>query len=98
MARVVWTEKALDDFENLLDYIGKDAPMAACRFAQQMIGRVELLQDHPLLGSEVPEDDTHTYREVLQGGFRIIYRVEEDTIYLVTIHHAARLLDCDDAC
>jgi len=95
MARLIWTEKALDDFEQLLEYIAKDAPVTACRFAQQMISRVELLQDHPLLGAEVPEDDTHTYRQVLQGSYRIIYRVEEDTVYLVTIHHAAKLLEFD---
>jgi len=98
MAHIIWTEKALDDFETLLVFIAKDAPMAASRFAQQMIFRVELLQDHPLLGSEVPEDDTHTYRKILQSSFRIIYRFAEDAIYLVTIHHAARLLDFDDVC
>ena len=61
-----------------------------------MMARVELLQEHPTLGGEVPEDETHTYREVLQGSYRIIYRMEEDTIYLVAIHHAARLLDFDE--
>jgi len=96
MARIIWTEKALTDFENLLEYIAKDAPLTAHRFAQQMISRVELLQDHPMLGGEVPEDETHTYRQLLQGSYRIIYRTEENTIYLVTIHHAARLLDFDD--
>ncbi len=60
-----------------------------------MISRVELLQDHPMLGSVVPEDDTNTYREILQGNYRIIYRIDEQTIYLVTLHHASRLLDFD---
>jgi toxin ParE1/3/4 len=97
MARIVWTERALDDLENLLEYIARDAPITACRFAQQMLTRVEMLQDHPMLGGLVPEDETHTYREILQGSYRVIYRIKENTIYLVTIHHAARLLDFDDA-
>ena len=80
MARIIWTEKALDDFENLLEYIARDAPISARRFAQQMISRVELLQDHPMLGGEVPEDETHTYRQVLQGSYTSICRVTRDSL------------------
>lgn len=96
MARIVWTERALDDLEKLLEYIARDAPVTARRFAQKMISRLESLQEHPTLGGEVPEDDSHTYREVLQGAYRMIYRIEENTIYVVAIHHAARLLDFDE--
>lgn len=49
MARIVWTERALDDLEKLLEYIARDAPVTARRFAQKMISRLELLQEHPRL-------------------------------------------------
>ncbi len=96
MARLIWTSRCLDDLERLLEYIERDAPIAARRFGQQIIDRVELLQTNPYLGSVVPEDDTSTYRQILQGNYRIIYRVSGDIVYLVTIHHAARLLNVED--
>lgn len=96
MARLIWTARALDDLERLIEYIEKDAPMTACRFAQRVIDRVELLQSNPQAGSWTLEDETRTYREILQGSYRIIYRVEDDTVYLVAVHHAARLLDVDE--
>ena len=92
MARLIWTNQALDDFEALLDYISRDAPVAARRFGQRLIDKVELLQANPLLGSFIREDDSKTYREILQGSYRLIYRIDGDVVYLVTIHHAARLL------
>jgi len=58
-----------------------------------MFERIESLQQHPNLGGYVAEDDTHTYREVLQGNYRVIYRTEKNDVYLVAIHHSARLLD-----
>jgi len=95
MARLIWTENAIDDFERLIEYIAQDAPLAARRFAQKMISRIELLQQHPNLGGYVAEDDTRTYREVLQGNYRVIYRSEKNDVYLVAIHHSARLLDVE---
>jgi toxin ParE1/3/4 len=96
MARIVWAPKALDDLESLIAYIARDAPVAARRFAQKLMVRVELLKSHPLPGSHVAEDDTRTYREVRQGNYRILYRTDGETVYVVTIHHAARLLDSGD--
>jgi toxin ParE1/3/4 len=96
MAQVIWTPKALGDLESLLNYIGEDAPAAARRFAQKLIARVEVLADHPLLGSYVAEDSSRTYREVRQGNYRILYRSDANSVYIVAIHHAARLLDADN--
>ena len=96
MARVIWAPNALADLESLLEYIARDAPQAARRFAEQLVDRVEVLAQHPLLGSFVPEDDSQTYREIRQGNYRVIYRPDDDVVYVVAVHHASRLLSVDD--
>lgn len=96
MARLIWTERSLADLESLLEYIEADAPAIAQRFAQRIVDKAELLQGSPLLGSFIVEDETQTYREVLQGSYRIIYRVESDYVYIITVFHAARLLNKDE--
>ena len=96
MARLIWTPRCLDDLERLLAFIERDAPVAARRFGQQIVDRVELLQPNPHLGGVLPEDDTSTYRQLLLGNYRIIYRVSSDVIYLVAVHHAARLLRVEE--
>ncbi len=96
MARIIWTPQALDDLESLLDYISKESPVAAKRFAQKIIQRVDLLENQPFLGSYIAEDDTRTYRQVIQGNYRVIYRTDGETIFVAAIHHAARLLESEN--
>lgn len=95
MAEIIWAPRALEDLERLLNYIATDAPVAATRFAQRVIKRIEQLADHPESGNYVPEDDTLGYRQLLLGNYRIIYRVDKAVVYIIAIHHAARLLDAD---
>ena len=96
MARLIWTQQALDDLEQLLEFIAKDAPVAACRFAEKIIEHVEVLQKYPKLGGLIPEDERGIYRQLVQGSYRVIYRSEGEFIYLVAVHHAARLLNTED--
>ena len=96
MARIVWTPKALDDLESLLSYIAKESPVTARRFAQKIIQRIDLLAKQPFLGSYIAEDDTRTYRQIIQGNYRVLYRTDGEMIFVVAIHHAARLLASDN--
>jgi plasmid stabilization system protein ParE len=96
MARIRWSESAAADLDGILEYISRDAPLAAKRFAQRVFARIGLLKRHPLSGAFIAEDTTQTYREVLQGNYRIIYRYDGRVVTIVTLMHAARLLDADD--
>ena len=96
MAHIIWARRAIEDLENLVAYISADAPAAARRVAQRLIDRVELLQQQPELGARVPEDATGIYRELRQGKYRIVYRIEDQTVYVLCVHHGSRLLDTRD--
>jgi toxin ParE1/3/4 len=96
MARIIWTPKALEDLEALLTYIAKGSPIAARRFSQKIIRRVDSLSDHPFLGGFIAEDDTRTYRQIIQGNYRIIYRTDGNTVYILAVHHADRLLESEN--
>jgi len=45
----------------------------------------------PLLGKIVPEFDKDTFRELIEGNYRIIYKVVNDSqVDILTIHHSSR--------
>jgi addiction module RelE/StbE family toxin len=96
MATLIWAPRALGDLEDLIEFISRNAPMTARRFAQKIVARVDLLEHHPLMGGYVLEDDTRSYREILQGNYRIIYRVDGERVIIVAVHHSAKLLDTKD--
>jgi plasmid stabilization system protein ParE len=95
MAKVIWSPRALRNFESILAHIRSDSPSAARRFGQQVLARVRQIETAPYMGGYVLEDETRTYREVLFGNYRVIYRCEPDgtVAYIVAVRHAAQLLD-----
>lgn len=93
MAKVKWTNLALDDLRAIYDYVAQDSPKYADRLMDKIIGRVDVLEQHPRIGRKVPEFDNELIRELIEGSYRIIYRVEsEEVIGIARVHHAARLL------
>jgi toxin ParE1/3/4 len=51
------------------------------------------LIDHPEAGRVVPEFENELIRELIEGSYRIIYKINSITeIGIVRVHHSARLL------
>lgn len=93
MAQIVWDPVALEHLDGIANWIAKDSPAAAHRLVQRIFKRMERLELFPLSGGFIAEDDRQIYREIIQGNYRVIYRVAGDTVFIVTVYHAARLLD-----
>ncbi|MFQ5799952.1 MAG: type II toxin-antitoxin system RelE/ParE family toxin [Bacteroidota bacterium] len=93
MARVTWTDQALEDLEAICHYIARDAPLYATVFANRAFESTDRLERHPLSGRAVPEVGREDIREIILGNYRIIYRVLPDEVEVLTVHHGARRLD-----
>ena len=92
MAQLIWTEPALLDLEEIAEYIALDDPLAASRYLQKVFDSVERLEAHPQSGKRVPELSGTPYREVVIPPCRVIYRVEDDKIYVLYVMRSERLL------
>jgi addiction module RelE/StbE family toxin len=97
MMAILWSPKSLRDLDAIEGYVAQHNPVAAHRLVQKVIRRTDRLQHFPLSGGCIPEDEGRVYRQVLQGNYRVIYRYDESAkqVLVVTVIHAARLLDPD---
>jgi len=93
MAEIRWTHQATDDLKSITEFISQDSPHYARLFALDIIEAIERLVDFPELGRMVPEKDDPIIREIIMGNYRIVYRLKDNLVELLTIHHGARLLD-----
>ena len=93
MARLRWTPQALEDLEAICTYIARDSDYYARIFAQQILKKVSVLEALPKAGRIVPESKWENVRELIHGDYRIIYRLIDDVVQILTVHHGARLLD-----
>jgi len=92
VARLIWTEPALFDLEDIAEYIALDDPLAASRYVQKVFDRIERLEAHPECGKRPPELARSPYREVVIPPCRIFYRLEGVNIYILYVMRAERLL------
>jgi len=93
MAEVRWTPQAADDLEAITEFIAQDSPEYASLFALDVLAAVERIALFPQIGRIVPEVSNPLIREIILGNYRIVYRIRESTVEMLTIYHSARLLD-----
>ena len=98
MEKLIWSERAVTDLEDIYDYIAKDSPTYAQYQAERLVMSVERLEQFPESGRHLPEFPYLPHRELLVGGYRLIYRYDKqrDAIHIVTVVHGSRLLQASD--
>jgi len=88
--RVEWSEPALEDLENLRSYIARDSPAYARQFIERILEAATRLTAFPELGRLVPEADRPDVRELIFHSYRIVYCLEKDSVFIVTVLHGSR--------
>jgi len=93
MVKINWTLSALNDVENIAAYIAKDSPVYAAHTVSSFFDSIEILYNNPKIGRVVPELNKEDVREIINGSYRIIYKIISKTqIDILTVHHAGRLI------
>lgn len=92
MAEVRWTPQAVDDLESIADFIARDSAHYARLFVIDILGSVDHLSDFPKSGRVVPELENPVIREIIQGNYRIVYRLKGQSVEILTVYHGAKLL------
>ena len=96
MARLIWTEPALQDLEQIADYIALDNVSAAKKLVCKVFEKADLLQDFPEM-CPCPHDlPDSRYRHLLVRPLRIFYRVDGDAVLIVYVMRSEKMLRiCD---
>jgi len=92
MAHIIWTEPALNDLDEIAEYIALDKITAANRFVQNVFSSTERLEQFPNSGRKIPELKKSRYREVIVDPCRIFYRIESEKVYILYVMRSERKL------
>ena len=90
--KIVWSPRSAHNLEDICEFISKDSPRYASVFARGIINIIERTSQNPEIGRVVPEFGNNELRERIFGSYRIIYRVSNIAIEIVTIVHGSRLV------
>lgn len=93
MAEVNWTKQALKDIDRIAEFIAKDSEYYASIQVTRFFEATTIVGKQPLAGKIVVEKQDPSVREIIEGNYRIIYRVvTEHLVDILTVHHVKRLL------
>ncbi|MEH2044590.1 type II toxin-antitoxin system RelE/ParE family toxin [Nostoc sp.] len=95
--QVVWSSKALEDVEDIATYISRDSTAYAAAVVQRIIDVTRHLSNFPFSGRIVPEFNDDSIREKFVYSYRVIYRIQGETLTIAAVIHGKRLLDKLDA-
>lgn len=94
--KLLWTDRARRDLLDIGRFIARDNPRAARAWVERLRERARRAAEIPLAGRVVPERADQEVREVIVRNYRIVYRVFEDAIHVLTVFEGHRLFP-DDA-
>ncbi len=87
---ILWTGPALADLREIREWVERDSPDAARRFAAKIRERVDELARFPSSGRVVPEIGIDRYREIIVRPYRVIYEIRDDDIVILRVRHSRR--------
>ncbi|WP_100629951.1 type II toxin-antitoxin system RelE/ParE family toxin [Algoriphagus formosus] len=91
MVQLRWTHQSVKDLSDIFEYISIDSEKYAKRQIVRIKARTQILKTNPMAGKIVPELPQRDFRELIEGNYRIIYKILNDNrIDILTIHHSAR--------
>lgn len=85
---VWWSDTAKNDLVSIIEFIDRENPLQARKIFSELKKRAESLNVFPDRGRMVPELQNQgitLYRELIIGPWRLMYRVSEDSVYVLSV-------------
>jgi len=92
MGKVIWSPTAYKDVDLIAEYIARDSIDRAALFVTKLLEQAdEVLVSYPKSGRKIPEMNNESWRELLYGPYRIMYRIKENgDVFVAGVIHGAR--------
>ena len=94
--QIIWTQEALEQLIDFEDYIARGNPERAVKFVDHLIEHAESIPGTPCLGRVVPEIANPDIRELIFNKYRIVYRLNETRMEILTVFEGHRLLRIEE--
>jgi len=94
--KIVWSPLAVDRVFEIAEYIALDKPSAAADWVDTVFESVKRLKKFPRSGRVISEIQLDEFREIILDNYRIIYRIEEKHVSILTVRSGREILPVDE--
>ena len=85
---VIWTSIAENDLARIIEYIANDSSANALKVLNKLKKKAANFHHSPQRGRIIPElqeNGIYQYRELTVAPWRLMYRVQEDKVYVLAV-------------
>ncbi len=94
--KLLWTEKAISDLNEIEKFIARDNLDIAIKFVDKLIDKADTLAENHKKGRVVPELSIEQIREIIYKNYRIVYLLKKNSIDILTVFESHKLLREDE--
>jgi plasmid stabilization system protein ParE len=94
--KVVFTDEALRDLDEILDFIATHYPTIALSFQQRLQTVLQRIGRWPKSAPEVEQRPDVRVAPLIRYPYKIFYQATTDAVEILHVHHAARQLPWDE--
>lgn len=87
---VIWTDPAKADLRSIHDLIAHDSSHYAKKVAQDIVEKMDSLDELPRIGRVVPELNNENIRELSLYSYRILYETTDKDVFVLAVIHRRR--------
>ncbi|CAM3788081.1 MULTISPECIES: type II toxin-antitoxin system RelE/ParE family toxin [Pseudoalteromonas] len=92
MAEIVWTNPALEDLNDIAEYIALSNLQSAKKLVVEIFEKIERLESFPESGKKPIELASLNYREIVVNPCRIFYKIDNDKVIILHVMRQEREL------
>ena len=89
MTRLARDDRALDELEDIGQYIAADSPRAAVRVVEHIREKARLLQDFPAVGRGTPAEGVRDL-VLTRYPYILVYALEGEEVRILSVVHQRR--------
>jgi len=91
MMEINWTSQAIEDYNEIIEFLLNDSYFYAANFHDMIQIAIENLRKFNYIGRIIPEIGNSRVREMILGKYRLMYYVKSaDRIEIIAIVHGSR--------
>ena len=94
--KIIWSPLSVERMTEISEYIAEDNLDASIKWVESIFKLIDRLEQYPEIGRIVPELDKPNIRELIHGNYRIIYKVQQRVLFILTIRHNKQILPLDE--
>lgn len=90
MAEIIWTNPALEDLNDIAEYIALSHLPLAKKLVAKIFDKVERLETLPESGKKPIELTNLNYRQVIVNPCRIFYKIDNNEVFILHVMRQER--------